>query len=66
MDLIVGYNWPGNVRELENCIERMVVMARREIVAPEDVPLPVNIYAPAAAPGVLSRAHGLYPAQGCG
>lgn len=41
MDLIVGYDWPGNVRELENCIERMVVMARREILAPEEVPLPV-------------------------
>ena len=39
MDLIVGYDWPGNVRELENCVERMVVMTRRDIVAPEDVPL---------------------------
>ena len=39
MDLIVEYDWPGNVRELENCVERMVVMTRRDIVAPEDVPL---------------------------
>ena len=39
MDLIVSYDWPGNVRELENCVERMVVMTRRDIVAPEDVPL---------------------------
>jgi Nif-specific regulatory protein len=46
MHLIVGYDWPGNVRELENCIERMVVMARREVVAPEDVPLPVGLYQP--------------------
>jgi len=53
MDLIVGYDWPGNVRELENCIERMVVMARREIVAPEDVPLPINIHMPAPLPRVL-------------
>jgi Nif-specific regulatory protein len=44
MDLIVGYDWPGNVRELENCIERMVVMARRDIIAPEEVPLPVSLY----------------------
>jgi Nif-specific regulatory protein len=42
MDLIVGYDWPGNVRELENCLERLVVMARRDIVAPEDVPLPIG------------------------
>ena len=53
MDLIVGYDWPGNVRELENCIERMVVMARREVVAPEDVPLPVNIHMPTPPPRVL-------------
>jgi Nif-specific regulatory protein len=50
MDLIVGYDWPGNVRELENCIERMVVMARRDIVAPEDVPLPVAWHRPMALP----------------
>jgi Nif-specific regulatory protein len=50
MDLIVGYDWPGNVRELENCIERMVVMARRDIVAPEDVPLPVSWHRPTALP----------------
>ena len=50
MDLIVGYDWPGNVRELENCVERMVVMTRREIVAPEDVPLSVGLgTAPLAA-----------------
>jgi Nif-specific regulatory protein len=53
MDLIVGYDWPGNVRELENCIERMVVMARREIIAPEDVPLPINIHMPSPPPRVL-------------
>ena len=53
MDLIVGYDWPGNVRELENCIERMVVMTRREVVAPEDVPLPISLHTPAPAPRVL-------------
>ena len=51
MDLIVGYDWPGNVRELENCIERMVVMAQRDIVAPEEVPLPVNLYGAPAPSG---------------
>ncbi|MDH7500658.1 MAG: helix-turn-helix domain-containing protein, partial [candidate division NC10 bacterium] len=40
MDLIMGYPWPGNVRELENCVERMVVMAQREVISPEEVPLP--------------------------
>ena len=50
MDLIVEYDWPGNVRELENCVERMVVMTRRDIVAPEDVPLSMSLNpAPPAA-----------------
>jgi len=40
MDLIMGYPWPGNVRELENCVERMVVMAVRDVISPEEVPLP--------------------------
>jgi Nif-specific regulatory protein len=53
MDLIVGYDWPGNVRELENCIERMVVMTRREVIAPEDVPLPISLYTPTPAPRIL-------------
>jgi Nif-specific regulatory protein len=58
MDLIVGYDWPGNVRELENCIERMVVMARRDIIAPEEVPLPVNLHGvpTLSAPAALSKA----------
>jgi Nif-specific regulatory protein len=50
MDVIVGYDWPGNVRELENCVERMVVMAPRDIIAPEDVPLSTGISRPAAFP----------------
>jgi Nif-specific regulatory protein len=56
MDLVVGYDWPGNVRELENCVERMVVMARREIIAPEDVPLPVNLTRPYAMPSAMPKA----------
>jgi len=54
MDLLMEYNWPGNIRELENCIERMVVMAQRDLVAPEEVPLPINPFAvqpPPPSPG---------------
>lgn len=50
MDLIVGYDWPGNVRELENCVERMVVMARHDILAPEEVPLPAHFLRPPTVP----------------
>jgi two-component system NtrC family response regulator len=32
------YGWPGNVRELENVIERAVVLARDNIISPDDLP----------------------------
>ena len=38
LDLLVRYDWPGNVRELENCIERAVIIARGEVIAPADFP----------------------------
>jgi Nif-specific regulatory protein len=56
MDLVVGYDWPGNVRELENCIERMVVMARSDIIAPEDVPVPANHVRPLLNPAATVTA----------
>lgn len=30
--------WPGNVRELQNCMERAVALAERQILGPEDLP----------------------------
>jgi len=30
--------WPGNVRELENCVERMVLLARSSRLTPADLP----------------------------
>jgi DNA-binding NtrC family response regulator len=38
LDCLQHYHWPGNVRELENCMERAVLMAREEIVQPNDLP----------------------------
>jgi two-component system, NtrC family, response regulator HydG len=38
LDLLIRYDWPGNIRELENCIERAVIMARGEVIAPADLP----------------------------
>lgn len=39
-----AYSWPGNVRELESAIERMVVLAKGEMITLED--LPENIRRP--------------------
>jgi two-component system response regulator AtoC len=32
------YCWPGNVRELENLIERLVILDRRGVIEPVDLP----------------------------
>ena len=36
--VLMRYPWPGNVRELRNAVENMVLMARGEVLAVEDVP----------------------------
>jgi len=42
LDTLLMYDWPGNVRELENCIERMIVMAKNDLIMTEDVPITVD------------------------
>lgn len=39
MDEMMLYDWPGNVRELENAIERSVVIAKKRIIIPQDLPI---------------------------
>jgi two-component system response regulator HydG len=36
LDLLEGYTWPGNVRELQHAMERAVVLARSDVLGPED------------------------------
>lgn len=31
-----SYPWPGNVRELENCVQRALVLTRRQTLQPDD------------------------------
>jgi transcriptional regulator with PAS, ATPase and Fis domain len=53
-----AYHWPGNVRELKNVIERIVVRARKPVIALDDLPPEILLWsgskpaaaAPAAAP----------------
>jgi two-component system response regulator HydG len=37
-DLLMRHDWPGNVRELENITERSVIMARGDIITPDELP----------------------------
>ncbi len=45
--LLAAYEWPGNVRELAHVLERAVIVAEGERIAPDD--LPESIRAAAAA-----------------
>jgi transcriptional regulator with PAS, ATPase and Fis domain len=38
MALLMAYPWPGNVRELENLIQRMMVVAKAELLDTKDLP----------------------------
>jgi NtrC-family two-component system response regulator AlgB len=38
MACIQAYDWPGNLRELHNAIERAVILAKHEMLSPEDFP----------------------------
>jgi Nif-specific regulatory protein len=39
LKVIEAYGWPGNVRELQNTVERAVVLARGDLITPEDLRL---------------------------
>jgi len=41
---LLAYSWPGNVRELENCMERVVALARYDQVQVEDLPEKIRDY----------------------
>ncbi len=39
VELLLSYDWPGNVRELENAVERAVVLAKTNLILPQDLPI---------------------------
>jgi two-component system nitrogen regulation response regulator NtrX len=38
----LAYDWPGNVRELRNMVERLVIMAPRDVIGVDDLPAPLR------------------------
>ncbi|AEH23339.1 transcriptional regulator, NifA, Fis Family [Thermodesulfobacterium geofontis OPF15] len=42
MEKLIRYSWPGNVRELENTIERLVILAEKEEITVEDLPIHIR------------------------
>ena len=47
---LLSYNWPGNVRELRNVIEEAVLLARSDLIAPEQLSFCASL-GTASAPG---------------
>jgi len=67
MEMLVAYDWPGNVRELRNMVERLVIMAKGDVVQASDLgvlrsplvadaPAVPSSTAPSADPGPASAA----------
>ena len=46
MDLLFSHHWPGNVRELENAVERSMVLAKGDVIGPEDLPAELSFGEP--------------------
>ena len=42
LGILQYYDWPGNVRELRNCIESMVVLAKKPILDEDDIPAEIR------------------------
>jgi transcriptional regulator with GAF, ATPase, and Fis domain len=53
---LCGLPWPGNVRELENAVERAILLAESETLAPSDFGLPAGGSAPVAEGATLKDA----------
>jgi len=43
LDRLQAYSWPGNVRELKNVCDRCAVLARGDVVEPDDLPLEIRL-----------------------
>jgi two-component system, NtrC family, response regulator AtoC len=67
MKMMMNYSWPGNIRELKNAIERAMILADKERIEVEH--LPIRIADPSTA-NSLPRAVGSgvvrLPAEGAG
>jgi transcriptional regulator with PAS, ATPase and Fis domain len=42
LELLVQYSWPGNIRELRNAVERLVLLSRKDVIEPRDLPVHIR------------------------
>ncbi|MBU2552072.1 MAG: sigma 54-interacting transcriptional regulator [Proteobacteria bacterium] len=50
VEQLTRYAWPGNVRELSNFVERLVIMAEKDLIGREDLPYNLSSNMPAPTP----------------
>jgi two-component system nitrogen regulation response regulator GlnG len=50
VEMLERFHWPGNVRELENVMQRAIVMAKGDVLLPDDLP-PLIFSVPASEDG---------------
>ena len=48
-EVLLNYNWPGNLRELKNVVKRGVLLAKGNLVTPQEFPSEIVTYAPVFA-----------------
>jgi len=41
-NFLYNYNWPGNVRELENVLERLILIAKGNLIIPDHLPIEIR------------------------
>ena len=48
LKLIYDYSWPGNIREMENTIERCLIIAEKDMIDVEDLPVHIRTADPSS------------------
>jgi two-component system response regulator HydG len=55
VERLLRYPWPGNVRELENAMERTAILARNDLIGPDELPPHIASGTPLGPAPVLPR-----------
>ncbi|GAA4422675.1 sigma-54 dependent transcriptional regulator [Pontibacter saemangeumensis] len=64
-EILLNYTWPGNLRELKNVVKRGVLLAKGNVVTPQEFPAEIVTYTPAfGAPASANGAPATYGSNG--
>jgi DNA-binding NtrC family response regulator len=60
-EALIAHDWPGNVRELRNVVERATMLATGDVIAAEDLDIPLPVRATGPAPKLTALNGGSEP-----